>query len=122
MRRLSIRSRLRTLPTIIPQTTGRLTASVISVCPPQSVMLHFRQNSSNSRTTLQMKDGVLPTGNRRVVSSQRGAAPAVAMSLALTSTAYWPIASVAKVMGSDFSTRTSSALTSTAAMSSPTPG
>ena len=82
----------------------------------------MRQNSCSSQTTFQMKDGVVPTGNRRVVSSQRGSAPAVAMSLALTITAYCPIASVAKVMGSDLKTSTSSAETSTAAMSSPTPG
>ena len=87
MRRFSMRSRLRTLPAIIPHTTGRVTAAVISVCPPHSVMPHLRQDSFNSSMMLKIKDGVLPTGNRRVVNSQRGIAPAVAMSLALTSTA-----------------------------------
>ena len=33
--------RARTLPAIIPATTGRVTASVISVCPPHSVMPAF---------------------------------------------------------------------------------
>ncbi len=119
---LSISSDRRTVPAIIPQTTGRVTASVISVCPPHRVMRHLRQNASSSPITRRTMEAVLPTGKRRVVSSHRGRAPAVTMSLALTRTAYWPMASVAKVMGSDLSTSTSSEATSTAAMSSPTRG
>ena len=120
--RLSIRWLRVTVPAIIPVTTGRVTASVISVCPPHRVMSHFLQKNFSSSMTWLISEGVTPGGNSRVVSSHRGLAPDVAISLALIKTAYWPMESVAKVMGSDLSTNTSSGPTSTAAVSSPTPG
>ena len=48
---------------------------------------------------------VRPSGSRTVTRNQRGRAPTVAMSLALTCTTYHPILSVANVMGSVFATR-----------------
>ena len=122
IRRLSIRSLRETVPAIMPATMGLTTASVISVCPPHNVIPQCRQYCLSSSNTLLICDGVVPQGKKSVARNHLGIAPEVAMSLALIKTAYCPMESVANVIGSDFSTNTSSDSISTAAISSPTPG
>src|SRR5660398_271636 len=98
-----------TLPTSIPLNTGRVTASVISMCPPQSEIPVWLQAALRPSTVDRTSSYVDSGGKSAVTNIHLGTAPVVAISLALTSTGYRAAASARNVMGSDFSTRSSSA-------------
>ena len=90
-----IRSARLTSPSMVPQTMGRGSPAVTSVWPPtmlaptsaQAAWAWAKMASASSAVAA-------PSGSSRVARNQRGAAPAVARSLALTWTAYQPISSV----------------------------
>lgn len=89
-----------------------------SVWPPQSVtpkLEHARSVSRKMRRT-KVKE-VLLSGSSKVARNQSGRAPIVAISLALMFTAYQPIRSEVKVIGSVFATRYLSPISITAASS-----
>src|SRR2546429_3790 len=95
-----------TSPSIAPTTIGRSRPCVISVWPPTSAT----SSSSHAAWSWSKSDAtaasvVAPGGSRSVARNQRGRAPRTAMSLALTWSAYQPISSVAKVIGSVVATR-----------------
>ena len=116
------RSSRRTSPSIWPTTIGRSSPAVISVWPPHSeTPISPAARRSDSKTDRTRASSVRLSGRSSVARNQRGTAPIVATSLALTWTAYRPISSVAKVIGSVFTTRQVSPKSMTAA-SSPTSG
>ena len=94
-----------TSPSIAPAATGRGRPYVTSVWPPTRLTPSDSQASRSCRNTPLTVSGVLPSGSISVTMNHRGAAPMTAMSLALTCTAYQPMRSVAKVMGSVVATR-----------------
>ena len=101
MERRSISRPAGAVPSIVPLTMGRVTASVISVWPPQSTMRWATHSRRRPSIAVSTSEGVAPRGKRTVAKNQRGTAPQVAMSLALTSTAQRPSASVVNVTGSE---------------------
>ncbi len=75
-----------TVPMRVADTIGRVTPSVISVCPPQRAMPSFAQRSWRSLMISHTFPAFEPSGRRRVTRSHRGTAPEVAISFAFTST------------------------------------
>src|SRR5207245_5078238 len=95
-----------TSPSIAPTTIGRSRPCVISVWPPTSAT-SSSSHAAWSSAKIDVTDAsvVVSDGSRSVARNQRGRAPRTAMSLALTWSAYQPISSVAKVIGSVVATR-----------------
>ncbi len=85
--RLSRRSDRCSTPAAKPTMTGRVTASVISVCPPQSVSPSCATLAARSDRRYSACEGVVSGGKRTPAKNQRGSAPHVTKSLMLTRTA-----------------------------------
>ena len=66
--RLSRRSARRTTPSMVAETTGRLTTSLTSVWPPARTMFSAAAVAEISLSSAIACDGVVPVGNRTVVS------------------------------------------------------
>ena len=88
-----------------PATTGRVTASVTSVCPPVTAIASARHARWMSRKIAVTSAGRVPGGSSTVGWNQQGAAPIVATSLAFTCTTYRPMSAAVKVTGTLFRTR-----------------
>ena len=106
-------------PITVVETTMRVTASVISVCPPTMSSPCARASSEASRITCSICSMPAWGGASSVMSTPTGSAPALATSLSDTCTASWPTRLSAAVMGSVDSTQASSP-NRMAAQSSPT--
>ena len=89
-----------------PTTMGRGSPAVTSVWPPTSATSSSTQASPSSVKRLSARASLVPpSGRRSVARNHSGRAPRTARSLALTQSAYQPISSVAKVIGSVVATR-----------------
>ena len=110
-----------TSPSIAPAMMGREMPTVTSVWPPMMLTPSCRQAAARSANMRRASSGRLAVGSRMVGRNQRGCPPLQAMSLALTWTAYQPMRSAAKVMGSDLTSSRRPSRSSTA-QSSPTWG
>ncbi len=111
-----------TSPSMVPARTGRSSPAVISVWPPiRSTPSSWQAWAIWSMICCASGRSARPAGSSTVAMNQRGAAPLVATSLALTCTAYQPMSWAVKVMGSLAATSRRSPKSSTA-QSKPVPG
>ena len=109
-------------PTIVPATTIRETAGVISVCPPAATAPTSRQAAATSPANSRSRASSVPGGARSEERNHRGSPPVAATSFAFTTTACRPGSAAGKVIGSAARTIRSASPTAATAASSPFAG